>query len=319
MVAVIVEAHTGRRLRFRAQRHQKLEFQRLLELAHRLHLTDAAEERIAGIVDPEAEAKIVGDSLRTHHPAFAEIGHVLGAAYADIFAHSERLQPVEMPRGFAAEAVCRDVEAQPARRQRSPRRRDRIDRIAGRGRQHEIGRRQRGGPVAAGVEAADRGVDLAFGAVQAADTAEQVGKTLQIAGFLQLSAAHDRRKAHHLGAGLAMPGDQGGEALDHVLIERGSGVDAIHAHPVEQGIGEVIERIGRLGWACRPWVADGDIHGGAYGLWMAMTDQWRRLVGTPLIRLDVAMLARILSLLIISGADSTSRRWRATLKSPSLR
>ena len=38
-------------------------------------------------------------------------------------------------------------------------------------------------PVAAGIEAADRGIDLAFGAVQAADAAEQIGKTLEVADF----------------------------------------------------------------------------------------------------------------------------------------
>ena len=119
-----------------------------------------------------------------------------------------------MARRFAAEAVGGDVEAQAARRQRAAARRDRIDRIAGGRRQHEVGRRQRRGPVAAGVEAADRGVDFALGAVQAADAAEQIGKALQIAGFLELAAAHHRRKAHHFGAGLAVPRDQRGEPLD---------------------------------------------------------------------------------------------------------
>ena len=58
--------------------------------------------------------------------------------------------------------------------------------------------------------------------MQAADAAEQIGKALQIAGFFQLPAVHHRRKAHHLGAGFAMPRDQGGEPLDHVLVKRGS-------------------------------------------------------------------------------------------------
>ena len=51
MVAVIVEAHAGGRLFFRAQRHQQFELQRLLFLAHRLHLADPAEEGVARIVD----------------------------------------------------------------------------------------------------------------------------------------------------------------------------------------------------------------------------------------------------------------------------
>ena len=89
-------------------------------------------------------------------------------------------------------------------------------------------------------------MDFAFGAVQAADAAEQIGKTLQIAGFLELAAVHDRREAHHFGAGLAMPRDQRGKPFDHVLVKRGPCVDAVGAHLVEQGVGEMIQRIGRL-------------------------------------------------------------------------
>src|ERR1700688_1577816 len=110
MVAVIIEAHAGGRLLFRAQRDQKLEFQRLLLLAHRLHLADPAEERIAGIIDLEGQAEVARNSLRAHHPALAEIGYIVRAADADIFAHPERLQPVEMARRFAAEAIACAVE-----------------------------------------------------------------------------------------------------------------------------------------------------------------------------------------------------------------
>ena len=158
-----------------------------------------------------------------------------------------------MARRLGAEAVGRDVEAQAAGGQRAARRRDRIDGVAGRRRQHEVGGRERRGPVAAGVEAADRGIDFAFGAVQAADAAEQIGEALEIAGFLQLAAVHHRREAHHLGVGLAMPRDQGGEPLDHVLIERGAGVNAVGAHLVEQDIGEMIQRIGRLWTPAMPF------------------------------------------------------------------
>ena len=54
MVLVVVEAHAGGRLLGRAHRHQQLELQRLLDLAHRHHLAAAAEERIAGHVDAVA-------------------------------------------------------------------------------------------------------------------------------------------------------------------------------------------------------------------------------------------------------------------------
>src|SRR3954447_23179270 len=77
MLAVIIEAHAGRRLLFRAQRDQQFELELLLLLAHRLHLTDAAEERIAGIIDAEGETEIGRNRLRAHHPALAEIGDVV--------------------------------------------------------------------------------------------------------------------------------------------------------------------------------------------------------------------------------------------------
>ena len=55
------------------------------------------------------------------------------------------------------------------------------------------------------VEPADGGMNLVLGAMQAADATEQIGKALEIAGFFQLRAAHNGRKAHHLRVGLAMP------------------------------------------------------------------------------------------------------------------
>src|ERR1700694_1093894 len=151
MVAVIVEAHAGGRLRFGAQRDQQLEFQRLLLLADRLHLADAAEERIARIVDLEGQAEVARDTLRALNQAISKCRDVVRPADTDIFAHPKRLQPVEMTGRFAAEAVGRDVEAQATRRQRATGRRDRVNRITGRRREHEIGGRKRCGPVAAGV------------------------------------------------------------------------------------------------------------------------------------------------------------------------
>src|SRR5580704_16588267 len=51
MVAVIVEAHARGRLFLRVHRNEQLEFQRLLDLAHRHQLAAATEERIAGMID----------------------------------------------------------------------------------------------------------------------------------------------------------------------------------------------------------------------------------------------------------------------------
>src|SRR3981081_3556981 len=79
MVAMMVEAHASRWLLFRAQRDQKLELERLLHLADRLHLTNAAEERIARIIDLEGQAEIARDGLSAHHPALAKIGNVVRA------------------------------------------------------------------------------------------------------------------------------------------------------------------------------------------------------------------------------------------------
>ena len=147
---------------------------------------------------------------------------------------------------FAAEAIGSDVEEQAALGQRAACRGNRVDRITGCRREHEIGRREGRRPVAAGIEPADGRVDLAFGTMQAADAAEQIGEALQIAGFLKLSTVHDRRKAHDFRAGFAMTADQGREPLDHILVERGACVDAIGAHLVKQRVGKMIQRIGRL-------------------------------------------------------------------------
>src|SRR6201987_3572538 len=141
MVAMIVEAHAGGRLLFPAPRHKELEFQRLLFLAHCLHLADAAEEGIARLVDLEGKAKVARDALRAHHPALAERGNVIRAADADIFAHPKRLQPVEMPRRLAAEAIGSDVEAQSAEGQLPAACGNRIDWIEGGRGGHEGGRR----------------------------------------------------------------------------------------------------------------------------------------------------------------------------------
>src|SRR5579863_7059742 len=67
MVAVIVEAHAGGRLLLGPQGDEQFELQRLLLLADRLHLADAAEEGIAGVVDAERQAEIAGDGLGPDH------------------------------------------------------------------------------------------------------------------------------------------------------------------------------------------------------------------------------------------------------------
>ena len=75
---------------------------------------------------------------------------------------------------FAAEAIGCDVEFERASRHRSARGSERIERIAGRRREHEIGGAQRVGPILSGIEPSDCGVDLRLVALQAADAAQQV-------------------------------------------------------------------------------------------------------------------------------------------------
>jgi hypothetical protein len=40
--------------------------------------------------------------------------------------------------------------------------------------------------------------------------------------------------------------DQGGEPINHVLVERGSGINAVGSHFVEKRTGEVIQWVHRL-------------------------------------------------------------------------
>ena len=93
---------------------------------------------------------------RALDPALAEIHDLLRRADADIFAHAERLQPIEIARRLAAEAVAGDVEDQAVRRDGPRLGGQGIDRIAGGRAQHEIGGRQGLGPVLAGIKRSTR-------------------------------------------------------------------------------------------------------------------------------------------------------------------
>ena len=117
----------------------------------------------------------------------------------DEFAHAKGLEAVEVRRRLVSETIRRDIEQPSFIRHRAALRRDGIDRVTGGRREHEVGRGQGLGPVAAVLEAFDGGADVALGAVQRADAAKQIGKALEISRFLQLLAAHHRRKAEHFG------------------------------------------------------------------------------------------------------------------------
>src|SRR5580692_8134675 len=103
-----------------------------------------------------------------------------------------------------------------------------------------------------------------------------------------------------------------------MFVEFGSGINAIGAHFVKQLVGQMVERIDRLR-GFHLVGTDDDIHVRPSLFLLVVAAQSRKVVGTELMRLVVAMLARIRSLLIMIGEDSTSRSSRPMLKSPSLR
>ena len=113
----------------------------------------------------------------------------------DVLAHAERLEAVDVGRGLAAEAVGGDVEGEAGRRHRAARGGQRVDRVAGGRRQHEVGGLEVRRPVLALVEPVDDAADVAFAAAEAAHRAEQVREALQVAVPLEVRAAHHRRKA----------------------------------------------------------------------------------------------------------------------------
>ena len=95
MLAVIVEAHAGGRLRAGVIRDEKLELERVLDLAHGHHLPDAAEERITRYLEGVRERELIGELAGALHPALAEDADLLRGADAHVLAHAEGLQPVE--------------------------------------------------------------------------------------------------------------------------------------------------------------------------------------------------------------------------------
>src|SRR5579872_3372569 len=117
-----------------------------------------------------------------------------------------------------------------------------------------------------------------------------------------------------------MPANQRGEPFDHIFIKRGPGINPVSAHLVEQFVRQMIKGIGGLLGILRG-TADGYVHLTTFGdaARVFPLAQSRKVAGTALIRLAVAILLRIRSLLIMMGDDSTSRSNRPTENSPSLR
>src|SRR5262249_49479659 len=136
----------------------------------------------------------------------------------------------QITRWLAAEAVASDVERPTGGRHGSLRRGDGIDRVATGRRQDQVSRLQGVGPGLALDETAYCLKDLSLGPFQAADAAEQVREALEIAGCLQLAAAHHRWKAEYLRISWPMAGDQRRQGVDHAFVETCPGAHAISAH-----------------------------------------------------------------------------------------
>ena len=214
MVAVIVEAHAGGRLLGRAHRDRAA---RTSATARSGSSPSACRRgrRTGRWPDRRGRAGRAASAmpLRARHPALAEIGDLLRRADADIFAHAERLQPVEIARRLAAEAVAGDIEHKPVGRHRAAARRraDRPDsRRPGSARDRPAPASVVQSPPASKRSTAPR-MSASLPCRQLTQPS-RVRKALEIAGLLQLPAAHDRREAQDLGAGLAVARDQRGEA-----------------------------------------------------------------------------------------------------------
>ena len=181
MIAMVIETHAGRRLIGRAQGHQQLELQKLLDLTRRDEARGTAEERIARRGDAMRQAEPVGDVVGALEPAGAKIDDFSGRTHAHIFAHPEGLQPVDLKACLAAKTIGLDVEFEAAGWYRSARGGMGIKRIAGGRREHEVARTQCVRPILAGLASPDRRMNLRLLAVKAAYAAEEMREAHEIA------------------------------------------------------------------------------------------------------------------------------------------
>src|ERR1700677_323998 len=129
VVLMVVEAHARRRVFDRAYRDQQLEFQCLLDLAQCHELAAAPKERVAGLFDGTRQSQLSGEVRCPGQPAATEGVDLLWRAEANVFAHAERLEPVEVFRRLTPKAVGGDVELKASGRHRAAARGDRVDRV----------------------------------------------------------------------------------------------------------------------------------------------------------------------------------------------
>ena len=242
MVAMVIETHAGGRLLDRANGSQQFELQFLVDLLLAHQHAAASEEWITRSLDAIAQAQRIRDGRRLAYPALAKRLHAGGRSDEHIFAHAERLQPIDVARGFAAKAIAGDIELQAAGGKRTSRGGERVDRIAGRRRQNQIARRQSIGPFAARLEALERRADGALVPANPRHAAQEMRKALQIARLLDQRPAHHRWEPIHLSSRLAVARDQTGQRLDNGLVFAGACVDAVDACGMEQSLQQFFGR-----------------------------------------------------------------------------
>ena len=256
-VLVIVEAHAGGGLGRRGDGDQKLEFQILVALVVGEHAAGPAEERVVGHVDRHVEPDLGHHLQPSVHPCLAEGRDMVLRSHADIFAHAEELLAGRIVGGLVAEAVGLQVVEPAAGRQAAAPGDGRIERIAGRRRQHDIGRLLALRPVAVHFHALQQAHVVEFAAAEAVHGAGKLRKALHVAAGFEMGAVHARRKAHRLRAiGSAIGVDQPLEAGDHVLEPAGAAIKTLDAGVdqearVEQAVekrGLHIHRITPSGW-----------------------------------------------------------------------
>src|SRR5215471_4763273 len=229
MPLVIVEAHARGRIFRRADRDQQLEFQLLLDLTNRHHLAGSPEEGVAGGRCVMGQRQQVRKLYGPRFPTFAEINDLTRRSHAHIFAHPEGLKPPQFMGTLVPEAVAGHVKSQSTCRYRAATRDHRINRIAGRWCEDQVGCPECADPLFAGAGSFDHCAYLGFRTMKAIHATEEMRKALKVAGFFNLRAAHDWRKSEDLGSRLAVPGNQGRQALDNLLEQGGSRIDTTDA------------------------------------------------------------------------------------------
>ena len=120
---------------------------------------------------------------------------------------------------------------------------ERVERIAGSWCQNKICSLELGDPFSPRLAALHEGANVRLVAMQTADAAKQMRKTLQIARLLKLPAAHDRRKPDDLRFRLAVPGDKVSQAVDYLLEGCGLGIDTAAIGRSEHDIGDRVDPI----------------------------------------------------------------------------